>query len=276
MATRLEAALERVDEQITREAGPPGAPFTEEFLGEIRQTDMMSVVGEYVTKPFGRGRMVNCPFHDDKNPSMQVHDDHAHCFGCHWHGDQIKFVMEIERVNFRQAVARIAAIAGLPLTSADPGERDELQRRQRERRELCEWYERERLDAAVRIPALFQKAESLLPKLPKHIALQLDMAIGRLFYNRIGFLLEGDDGEYPTMAKAEENLRFEISAAEFVIDLSEETNGQHPLLQPPKYPLRVYPERRARLRMLIERAPRLKEILETAYDLSEDEPQAAT
>jgi len=48
-----------------------------------------------------------CPFHNEKNQSFFIYtnDNHYHCFGCHAHGDSIKFYMETNKgVSFPQAV----------------------------------------------------------------------------------------------------------------------------------------------------------------------------
>lgn len=46
-----------------------------------------------------------CPFHAEDTPSFFVYrdDNHAHCFGCGWHGDAIAFVMRLHEVGFRKA-----------------------------------------------------------------------------------------------------------------------------------------------------------------------------
>lgn len=51
-----------------------------------------------------------CPFHQERTPSFTVVDanEWAHCFGCGWHGDVIRFVMEIEGCSFREAYQRLA------------------------------------------------------------------------------------------------------------------------------------------------------------------------
>lgn len=54
-----------------------------------------------------RPPMYCCPFHQESTPSFAVYEDHAHCFGCGWHGDIIQFVMEMEGLSFLEAVARI-------------------------------------------------------------------------------------------------------------------------------------------------------------------------
>lgn len=45
-----------------------------------------------------------CPFHDDHNPSMSVKGNLYHCFSCGASGDVIRFVMELENLNFKDAV----------------------------------------------------------------------------------------------------------------------------------------------------------------------------
>ncbi len=56
-----------------------------------------------------------CPFHEDRTPSFYVIDasEFAHCFGCGWSGDVIRFVMDREGVGFRDAF-RMLANADLP------------------------------------------------------------------------------------------------------------------------------------------------------------------
>lgn len=50
-----------------------------------------------------RNGFVRCPFHNEKTPSMKVDKKVAHCFGCGWGGDVIKFVMDYERCDFKKA-----------------------------------------------------------------------------------------------------------------------------------------------------------------------------
>jgi DNA primase len=51
-----------------------------------------------------------CPFHDDKNPSLQISNGKGlyHCFSCQAGGDSIGFVQEMEKISFRDAVEVIA------------------------------------------------------------------------------------------------------------------------------------------------------------------------
>ena len=106
---------------------PPG------FLDELRaRVSLGTVVGRRV-KLTRAGRELKgcCPFHNEKSPSFFVNEDKAfyHCFGCGVHGDVIRFVVEQEGLSFRDAVASLAAEAGLPMPaeSAASREREQVQ-----------------------------------------------------------------------------------------------------------------------------------------------------
>lgn len=52
-----------------------------------------------------RNKMVVCPFHPDKNPSMKIYDNNTfHCFGCGADGDIIDFVKRMEKCDFIKAM----------------------------------------------------------------------------------------------------------------------------------------------------------------------------
>ncbi|MBQ9238561.1 MAG: DNA primase, partial [Treponema sp.] len=100
-------------------------------------TDIVAVVGEY-TKLERRGSdwWGCCPFHNEKTPSFHVIPDRNmyYCFGCHAAGGAIKFIQEMEKISFTDAVRQLAGRAGIALTyttgtaSAAPEDtsRDEL------------------------------------------------------------------------------------------------------------------------------------------------------
>ena len=50
-----------------------------------------------------------CPFHNDRNPSLYVADDHYYCFACGEHGDVIAFVGKLFRLSLYDAAQRLAA-----------------------------------------------------------------------------------------------------------------------------------------------------------------------
>jgi len=92
-----------------------------EFIEHLKSAvDIVQVVGEYVRlKRSGAGpRYVGlCPFHSEKTASFSVHSTHQFykCFGCGAGGDVIKFIMEIERLTFWEAVRHLAERHGIPL-----------------------------------------------------------------------------------------------------------------------------------------------------------------
>jgi len=74
------------------------------------------LVRQYVQlKPAGRNFKGLCPFHQEKSPSFIVSPEKqmAYCFGCNKGGDIFKFIEEIERVDFKEAVEILAEKAGL-------------------------------------------------------------------------------------------------------------------------------------------------------------------
>ena len=87
------------------------------FLDElIARTDNVDLVSESVrlTKK-GRNYWGLCPFHSEKTPSFSVSADKQiyKCFGCGKGGGAINFVMELDNLPFRDAVAVLAKRAGL-------------------------------------------------------------------------------------------------------------------------------------------------------------------
>ncbi|HOX96421.1 MAG TPA: DNA primase [Candidatus Woesebacteria bacterium] len=91
----------------------------EDQVEEIkRKTDIVGVVGTYVAlKKTGRHHKGLCPFHSEKTPSFMVNEEMGlyKCFGCGAGGDVIKFLMEIEGIEFREALERLAEKVGVKL-----------------------------------------------------------------------------------------------------------------------------------------------------------------
>lgn len=81
--------------------------------------DIAEVVGDYVAlSKKGRNYWGRCPFHNEKTPSFAVSPEKQtfHCFGCGKGGDIFTFVMEMEHLDFREALERLAERAGVKLT----------------------------------------------------------------------------------------------------------------------------------------------------------------
>lgn len=106
-----------------------------DFIEHLKSSvDIVRVVGDYVRlKRSGSGPRYTglCPFHHEKTPSFSVHSTHQFykCFGCGAGGDVIKFVMEIERLTFWEAVKLLAERHGIPLPKQGAGTDEETRRR---------------------------------------------------------------------------------------------------------------------------------------------------
>ncbi|MBO8156058.1 MAG: DNA primase [Bacillaceae bacterium] len=91
----------------------------DQFIEELRASnDIVEVVGEYVQlKKQGRNYFGLCPFHNENTPSFSVSPEKQifHCFGCGKGGNVLTFVMEIEGISFKEAVARLAEKSGKSL-----------------------------------------------------------------------------------------------------------------------------------------------------------------
>ncbi len=74
--------------------------------------DVVDVVGSYLElKKSGANFKANCPFHGENTPSFVVSPSKQiyHCFGCGVGGDAIKFVMEYEKLNYPEAIEKLAS-----------------------------------------------------------------------------------------------------------------------------------------------------------------------
>ena len=100
-----------------------------------QQADIVRVIGEYVRlKKTGQNFTGLCPFHQEKTPSFSVHPvkQMYYCFGCHEGGDVFKFVMQLEKCEFPEAVRTVAEKSGIPIPR--PRERSPEERRENQQR----------------------------------------------------------------------------------------------------------------------------------------------
>jgi len=84
--------------------------------------DVVDVVGSYVElRKAGANYKAPCPFHDEKtasfvvSPAKQIY----HCFGCGAGGDSIKFTMEYEKLNYPEALEKLASAYNFSLAYTD-------------------------------------------------------------------------------------------------------------------------------------------------------------
>jgi DNA primase len=82
------------------------------------RTDIVEVVSRHVRLDRRGGSWVGlCPFHQEKSPSFNVIPNKAmyYCFGCQAAGDVFRFVMQMENLNFFEAVQQLAGPAGVTI-----------------------------------------------------------------------------------------------------------------------------------------------------------------
>jgi DNA primase len=102
-----------------------------------QQADIVRVIGEYVRlKKSGQNFTGLCPFHSEKSPSFAVHPVKQiyHCFGCGVGGDVFKFVMEVDKCPFPEAIRIVAEKSGIPVPQ--PKERSPEERRENQQRSV--------------------------------------------------------------------------------------------------------------------------------------------
>ncbi|MFA5777299.1 MAG: DNA primase [Parcubacteria group bacterium] len=89
--------------------------------------NIVDLIGEYIrVQKAGSSWKGLCPFHHEKSPSFMINEEKQiwHCFGCGKGGDVFGFLMEIEGIEFKEALKILAEKTGieLPKFSKDQAE----------------------------------------------------------------------------------------------------------------------------------------------------------
>ena len=105
---------------------------------------ILDIVNRYVsTKKAGVNYKWLCPFHNEKSPSFVISPTKniAHCFSCGKWGWPINFLMEIEKIDFREAITILAKEVGIEMKTQFSVEQSERGKDlYKLYKEATEWY----------------------------------------------------------------------------------------------------------------------------------------
>ncbi|MCH6561494.1 MAG: DNA primase [Myxococcales bacterium] len=94
----------------------------EHVIDEVRErADIVQIASRYLTlKKSGSRHWGLCPFHSEKTPSFQVHEDKQvfYCFGCGASGDVFAFRMQQDGLDFPDAARALARELGITIPSS--------------------------------------------------------------------------------------------------------------------------------------------------------------
>jgi len=97
--------------------------FSDDIIEEVRlNNDIVNVISEYLhLEKKGGGYFGLCPFHREKTPSFHVDPVKQlyYCFGCSNGGNIFHFIMNIENLDFQDALRLLADKAGILLPEPD-------------------------------------------------------------------------------------------------------------------------------------------------------------
>lgn len=79
----------------------------------VKATVSVRQAAEYYGLKLSRNKMVSCPFHDDRTPSMKLNEDYFYCFGCGAKGDVIDFVARLFDLTSLQAAQKLSYDFGI-------------------------------------------------------------------------------------------------------------------------------------------------------------------
>lgn len=109
--------------------------FNEQWLAELKsKSDIVDVLSKFVyLEKKGSKYWACCPFHNEKTASFVVNprEQYYHCFSCKASGTVITFLMEHEKMTYREAIEWLAKRAGMTM----PEEEDPKARQARKQRE---------------------------------------------------------------------------------------------------------------------------------------------
>lgn len=154
--------------------------FDNRFLEELKnKNDIVDVVGRYVRlEQKGRNFWGRCPFHHEKTPSFCVNSDGQffNCFGCHKSGDVITFIMEIESLDFMDAVKFLAERVKMELPDFKYDDKKIKEQKQ----------QKERVLSLLKDTAKFYVNNLRSPQAEKHLAYLIKRQISDEYITKFG------------------------------------------------------------------------------------------
>ena len=105
----------------------------------LEKLSILEVASHYgEVKKAGREHVTICHFHDDRHPSLYMNEENdlGHCFSCGWGGDVFDFVMAVEGLDFKGALAHLGLDDQPRPTRAEITKRENLRRASRN---LADW-----------------------------------------------------------------------------------------------------------------------------------------
>jgi DNA primase len=111
--------------------------FPQYFIDDLKnRADLVRIIQPYAQdlKKKGANWMACCPFHQEKTPSFSVNPSKGFykCFGCGKGGTAFNFLMDIEGLNFPEAVKRVAEFSGVMLPEPEDDVTYERTKKRRE------------------------------------------------------------------------------------------------------------------------------------------------
>ena len=117
--------------------------YEQNFIDDLKsRADLVRIIEPYAPlKKKGVNWMGCCPFHQEKTPSFSVNPSKGFykCFGCGKGGNAYSFLMEIEGLNFPEAIKKVAEISGVPLPEPiDDVKYEQNKKRKQEQKALAD------------------------------------------------------------------------------------------------------------------------------------------
>ena len=140
----------------------PGRIKDSDLEAVRERTDIVKLISEFVPlKKAGREFRGPCPFHKEKDPSFYVSPTKGvyHCYGCNASGNAITFLMQLENLEFTEAVERLADRLGIRLArvAASPEEsrkRDQKDKLFKLNESAADFFRHQLLESVTGSPAL--------------------------------------------------------------------------------------------------------------------------